>query len=120
MANDILISLFRTLSSMGVVLRPGHFLTLRSAYLRDAQDAIRQYHADSIFNGLEYDRHAEEGAVEVFARQITQAGDLFQQDPDGGESLPNWTRVITALPDLPQQLRDAAQQDMQSLSESKQ
>ena len=37
----------------------------RSAYLRLAQDAIRQYHADSLMNGLDYDRHSEEQAIEA-------------------------------------------------------
>jgi glucosyl-3-phosphoglycerate synthase len=111
MATDIMTSIFRTLASMGTVLQSGHFLTLRSAYLRNAQDAVRQYHADAVMNGLTYDRHEEERAVEGFARQITAAGEIFQQDPLGGESIPNWARVMAARPDLPQRLWDAAIED---------
>ncbi len=111
MATDILTTIFRTLASMGTVLEPGHFITLRSAFLRSAQDAIRQYHADAMMNGLEYDRHDEEQAVEGFAQQIMVAGEMFQQDPSGGEAIPNWSRVLTAFPDFPQELRQAVLAD---------
>lgn len=111
MATDILTTIFRTLASRGCILSSGHFPTLRSAYLRTAQDAIRQYHSDALINGLNYDRHAEEYTVEAFADRVTVAGEMFQQDPSGGEAIPNWTRVLTAFPDFPQQLRDAVRAD---------
>ena len=66
MATDILTNVFRTLASRGVVMQAGHFITLRSAYLRLAQDAIRQYNADALVNGLCFDRHNEEHAIEGF------------------------------------------------------
>jgi len=111
MATDILMSIFRTLASRGTVFQSGHFHTLRSAFLREAQDAIRKYHADALINGLHFDRHTEELAVEGFAEQITAAGDRFQEDPSGGEAIPNWTRVLAALPDFPSRLRNAAEED---------
>jgi len=116
MATDILTTIFRTLASMGTVLGPGHFITLRSAFLRSAQDAIRQYHADAVMNGLHYDRHDEEQAVEGFAGQIMVAGEMFQQDPSGGEAIPNWSRVLTAFPDFPDQLRQATLEDAGELT----
>lgn len=116
MAVDILTSIFRTLASMGTVLEPGHFMTLRSAYLRCAQDAIRQYHTDAMMNGLHFDRHEEEQAVEGFARQIVAAGEIFQREPAGGEAMPNWVRVLSAFPDFPQQLRQAAEEDRQEFA----
>jgi len=116
MATDIMTTIFRTLASMGVALHSGHFTTLRSAYLRAAQDAIRQYHADALINGLTLDRHAEEQAVEGFAGQITTAGEIFLEDPLGGEAIPNWNRVLAAFPDFPQRLWDAARQDADQLA----
>ncbi len=116
MAVDILTSIFRTLSSMGTVLQPGHFITLRSAYLRAAQDAIRHYHADALMNGLHFDRHEEEQTVEGFAQQIVVAGEIFQREPAGGEAIPNWVRVVSAFPDFPQQLRQAAEEDLQEFA----
>ena len=111
MATDILTSMFRTLASRGTVLSEGHFVSLRSAFLRAAQDAIRQYHADALINGLQFDRHAEEIAVEGFAEQIMAAGTAFREDPAGGESIPNWTRVLAAFPDFPERLREAVAAD---------
>ena len=116
MATDILTSIFRTLASMGKVLDSGHFVALRSSYLRSAQDAIRQYHSDALINGLRFDRHSEEQAIEGFARQITVAGEMFQADPLGGEAIPNWTRVLTAFPEFPQELRRAATRDAERLA----
>ena len=116
MAADILTSTFRTLASMGVMLDTDHFLTLRSAFIRNAQDSIRQYHADALMNGLEYDRHSEEQAVEGFAEQVMAAGEMFRNDPTGGEAIPNWTRVLTAFPKFPKELRAAVEADAQALS----
>ncbi len=111
MAGDILTSIFRTMASQGVVFEQGHFAVLRSAFLRSAQDAIRQYHADALINGLVYDRHAEEQAIEGFARQVTWAGNTFLEDPSGGHAIPNWARVLSAMPDFPRKLRQAVHQD---------
>jgi len=111
MARDILTTIFRVLASMGRTLDAGQFVTLRSAYLRLAQNAIRQYHADALINHLKCDRHEEEQAVEGFAGQIGVAGEVFLQDPLGGEAIPNWARVLSAFPDFPDRLRDAAAAD---------
>jgi glucosyl-3-phosphoglycerate synthase len=96
---------------MGKVLDQGHLITLRSAYLRSAQDAIRQYHADAVVNGLCYDRDLEEQAVEGFAHQISVASERYLQEPGGGRAMHNWTRVLSALPDFPHKLRDAVAAD---------
>jgi glucosyl-3-phosphoglycerate synthase len=111
MATDILTTIFRTLASRGVVFESGHFVALHSAFLRTAQDAVRQYHADALINGLKFDRHGEEEAIEAFAARIFAAGETFQQDPVGGAAIPNWTRVLAAFPDFPQLLRDAVAAD---------
>lgn len=111
MTADILASIYRTLASRGVVLGPSQFVTLRAAYLRAAQDAIRQYHADALLNSLEYDRHSEEQTIEGFAQQIIEVGAEYHTDPAGAAAMPTWTRVITALPDFPTRLRQAAAED---------
>ncbi len=111
MAADILTSIYRTLASRGIVFQTGHFISLRAAYLRAAQDAIRQYHADAVLNSLRYDRHEEEQAIEGFAQLIIEAGNLYQSDPAGTASMPTWSRVITALPDFPLRLREQATAD---------
>lgn len=111
MATDILTTIYRTLAGQGTVLDTCHFVTLRAAYLRSAQDAVRQYNADAILNGLSFDRNAEEAAVESFATRVLEAGELFRNDPSGAEAIPNWARVLTAFPEFPQTLRQAAADD---------
>ena len=111
MCSDILKSIFHTLASRGVVFSPGHFISLRFAYMRMAQDAIRQYHADALINSLTFNRHGEEQAIEAFSQQITAVGDAIYENPSAGESIPTWTRVLTTLPDFPQQLRQVAIDD---------
>jgi glucosyl-3-phosphoglycerate synthase len=116
MAKDILANIFRTLASRGMVFSKGHFITIQTAYLRLAQDAIRQYHADSLMNGLEYDRHVEEQTVEGFAELITETGDAVHEDPSGRPTLPTWTRVVTAMPDFPRRLREIADADAEEFA----
>ena len=116
MARDILTTIFRTLTSMGVALPAEHFASLRAAYLRSAQDMIRQYHADAVVNALKFDRHKEEKAIESFGEQITAAGEEMQADPVGGQFIPNWTRVLTAFPNFPQRLREAVSDDAAAIS----
>jgi glucosyl-3-phosphoglycerate synthase len=111
MSTDICASIFRTLASRGTVFQAEHFVTLRAAYLRTAQDAVRQYHADAMVNGLEFDRHAEEQAVDGFAKQLGAAGESFLSDPSGSEAIPNWSRVLAVSPEAPEELRDAVRLD---------
>jgi len=119
MATDILTSIFRTLASMGTRLHAEDFATIRSAYLRNAQDAIRQYAADAVMNGLQLDRHEEELMSESFAQQIIPAGETVRQDPTGSNDIPNWARILSAFPDMPNQLRAAAKDDRQEFGQGK-
>jgi glucosyl-3-phosphoglycerate synthase len=107
MAIDILTTVYRTLASQGVILSEDTFITLRSLFLRTAQDCIRQYAADARVNGLEYDRHAEESMIDAFASCITTSAEIFRRDPNGAQAIPNWTRVRAAFPDFVDRLRDA-------------
>ena len=116
MALDILTNVIRTLASRGIIFESGHFQAIRAGYLRTAQDAIRQYHADALLNGLTFDRHAEEQAVEGFASQVSVAGDEYFSNPSGAAAIPNWTRVLTAFPDFPQRLRQAVRRDSEELN----
>lgn len=112
MADDIVVTIYRTLASRGVVLDVGHLVTIRSAYLRAAQDSIRQYSADALMNGLSFDRHGEEQAIEAFAEAIGRSGTRYVEDPVGQPALPTWSRVIDAIPDISSRLRAVAVQDL--------
>ncbi|GBC78748.1 Glucosyl-3-phosphoglycerate synthase [bacterium HR08] len=111
MAVDIAKTLFRTLSAEGVVFTSGVFRTLRSTYIRTAEDMISRYHADALINGLFFDRHEEEVAVEAFARALSLAAEAFMEDPLGVPLIPNWNRVTAALPDFFEELLEVVRED---------
>lgn len=107
MARDIAKTLLRTLTMEGVVFPAGFYTTLRVAYLRTAQDAVRAYHDDSRINGLFYDRHVESAAAEMFARALDRACEEFESDPLAYTGLPNWNRVTSAIPNFLDTYQDA-------------
>jgi glucosyl-3-phosphoglycerate synthase len=111
MVFDIASSLIRNLASYGVQFDSGFLNTIRAAYLRKAQDAIASYSDDAALNGLVFDRHEEELAVETFSRALAAAGLGFVRDPMGAPQIPNWNRVASALPDFLDELRDAVEGD---------
>jgi glucosyl-3-phosphoglycerate synthase len=111
MVVDIASSLIRNLASYGVEFDAGFLNTLSVAYLRLAQDAVAAYGAGAALNGLAFDRHAEELAVETFSRALRTAGLSFVRDPMGAPQIPNWNRVTSALPDFLQALREAVEAD---------
>jgi glucosyl-3-phosphoglycerate synthase len=107
MAVDIIKHLLRTLSAAGVVLPEGSFKSMRVAYQRYAEDAVADSYAVSVFNGLAYDRHAEEEVIETFSLALAEGCQQFQDDPLGTPALPNWARVVSALPDIGNRLLKA-------------
>jgi len=111
MVVDIAASLIRNLASYGVQFDAGFLNTLIAAYVRTAQDAIARYCDDAALNGLVFDRHEEEVAVETFSRALRAAGLSFVRDPMGAPQIPNWSRVTSALPDLLDELRGAVEAD---------
>ena len=111
MAGDIAASLIRNLASYGVTFDAGFLNTLIAAYVRTAQDAVASYHADALLNGLYFDRHGEEVAVETFSRALRAAGLGFVRDPMGAPQIPNWSRVHAAVPRASDQLLAAVEED---------
>jgi glucosyl-3-phosphoglycerate synthase len=104
MAVDIVKHLLRTLSASGVVLPEGSFKSMRVAYRRYAEDAVADYYAVALFNGLVFDRHEEEEVMTTFSRALAEGCEQFMDDPLGTPSLPNWARVHAALPDAGERL----------------
>lgn len=113
MTKEIGLTMFNALASEGIVLSSAFFRSLRTTYLRCAQDAIRQYSDLSDINGLKYDRHTEDGLAEAFSRALEKAAENFLRDPTGLPSIPNWNRVCAAIPDIYRQLRRAVKSDNQ-------
>jgi glucosyl-3-phosphoglycerate synthase len=94
-----------------VVLSEELFRTLLAEYIRTAEDSIVRYHADAMINGLEFDRHTEETAVHVFVRGLGLAAESFLADSLGTPLIPNWNRVVAAVPDIFARLEEAVEQD---------
>jgi len=96
MVRDIFKTLLRVLTEEDRVQISETFLTsLRVVYQRVARDCIRQYHADAVFNCLQYDRHLEETIVERFSRHMLEAGKEYLQKPVGTR-IPDWLRTMSA------------------------
>jgi glucosyl-3-phosphoglycerate synthase len=79
--------------------------------VRMAEDTINRYQGDAWINGLAFDRHAEETAVDAFARGIRIASEQFFEDPLGAPLIPNWNRVVSAFPNFFEELCTAVQDD---------
>jgi glucosyl-3-phosphoglycerate synthase len=111
MTVDIAKTLFRTLAAEGVVLSEGVLRSLQAQYVRSAEDTITRYYADARINGLSFDRHAEEDAVHAFTHGLRLAAESFLADPLGAPLIPNWNRVVAAIPDIFAQLNEAVELD---------
>jgi glucosyl-3-phosphoglycerate synthase len=111
MAVDISKALFRILAAEGVRFDGGTMRTLRINYVRTAEDTISRYSADAMINGLHFDLHEEETVVETFAQALKLAAEEFFADPLGTPLLPNWNRVISALPAFLDALNEAVEAD---------
>ena len=104
MSGEIFKTLLRTLIEQDniQVSRP-FLLSLRVLYQRNAQDAIRKYHADAHINGIKYDRHMEETMVEKFSQELMIAGNKYMQKPVGTR-MPDWLRTISAKKKIREEL----------------
>ena len=111
MSADIAKHLFRQIAIEGVAISDGFFKSVKAAYLREAQDAIRKYADDAAANGLPYDRHVEGTAVETFARAVDTAGKIVVEDPLGAPLISNWNRVTSAIPEFLDRFRAAVEED---------
>lgn len=114
MGTDIAKCIFRTMASRGYTLTNEFFISLKSCYLRIAQDFIARYEYDSALNGLRYDRHREGSQAEAFVRCIESAGEQFLETPVEVPYIPNWNRVVSAVPNIFELLIKAVEDDNKS------
>ena len=107
-AEESLITLFRTMTETdGIEVSASFLKSLQVMYRRFAQDKVRQYHADAVCNGLEFDRHQEETYVDRLSDIIVSAGEKYLINP-AKTQLPGWLRTIAAMPNIREELREAA------------
>jgi len=116
MSIDISKAFFRKLATDGIVFNPGIFRSLKATYYRIALDLIDSYRCDAEMNGLNFDVHAEEQIVELFAENIMIAGEVFLSRPMEQPFIPHWNRVVSAIPSIFDQLLDAVEQDQKDNS----
>ena len=111
MSIDISKVLIRKLASQGEVFSMSIFRSLKATYFREALDFVQIYKKDAMMNSFEIDVHEEESAVELFAKNIMEAGQIFLDSPMESPNIPTWNRVDTAFPDFLDKLRLAVELD---------
>ncbi len=111
MCVDIAKSIFRTLASEGIVFSDGFFKTLFATYARSAQDVLKRYEDDASINSLYFDRHEESLSIETFTNGIKTAAKVMMKDPLGVPLISSWDRVIAAVPEILDKIREAVEED---------
>ncbi len=111
MAMDITKALYRKLAIQGVAITTDAFRVLRATYYRTALDMIDAFEHDAKMNGLAFDRHGEELAVELFSDVITASGHVYSESPGDKPFVPSWNRVQSAFPDILERLYQAVEAD---------
>jgi len=115
MSMDICKAVFRKLAIQGETFSVEKFRTIKATYYRKALDFVEVYEAEAVINGLAYDRHAEEQAVELFAANLVQAGAYYLENPMDAPFIPAWNRVISAVPDVLDELQAAVEGDREEM-----
>jgi glucosyl-3-phosphoglycerate synthase len=111
MSQDIAKSFYRKLATEGIQMNQAFFRSLKASYLRKALDMVEMYYHDAKINALAFNRHAEEEAIEVFQQSIVEAGQAFLDNPLEAPFIPNWKRVLSAMPNFTTRLREAVAED---------
>ncbi len=111
MSVEIAKSLFRKLATEGISLSIEDIRSIKATYFRIALDCIEQYYYDARINGLAFDRHQEEGSIDLFTESVMKAGESFLANPMEAPFIPNWNRVLSAIPDFGEQMRQAVAAD---------
>lgn len=113
MSIDIAKAMYRKLAIQGETFSIDKVRTIKATYYRVALDFIELFEADAAMNGLTFNRHGEEEAVELFAANVVKAGAEFRETPMDTPFIPPWNRVISAVPGVLQQLHEAVELDME-------
>ena len=111
MSIDIIKTFIKKLATQGNSFSRETFRSLKATYYRSALDMIDIYRSDATMNGLKFDSHTEEEAVELFAINIMKAGDDFYVNPMDTPFIPTWSRVKSAIPDFLTKLKNAVTED---------
>lgn len=116
MSIDICKAFIRKLATEGQTFNTETFRTLKATYYRIALDYVETYRHDALMNGLKLDLHSEEEAVEMFAQNILEAGNTFLEQPMETPFIPSWNRVISAMPNVLAEIKEAVEADYDEFS----
>ena len=111
MSIDITKAVIRKLASQGETFSMSIFRSLKATYYREALDFVQIYKKDALMNKYEIDVHEEETAVELFAKNIMIAGEVFLDSPMESPNIPTWNRIDTAIPSFLENLKNAVKKD---------
>ena len=111
MSIDIIKTLIKKLATQGNSFSLETFRSIKATYYRTALDMIDIYRSDALMNGLKYDSHIEEKAVELFALNIMKAGESFFENPMDTPFIPTWSRVNSAIPNFMNRLKQKVELD---------
>ena len=111
MSIDIIKTFIKKLATQGNTFSKEKFRSLKATYYRSALDLIDIYRNDADMNGLKFDSHTEEKAVELFAINIMKAGEAFILNPMDTPFIPTWSRVKSAIPDFLKRLKEVVNED---------
>ena len=116
MSIDIITTMIKKLATQGNSFSLETFRSLKATYYRSALDLIDIYRTDADINGLKFDSHSEEKAVELFALNIMKAGESFFKNPMDTPFIPTWSRVKSAIPDILTRLKYTVEEDNKKYS----
>ena len=116
MSIDIIKTFIKKLATQGNSFSREKFRSLKATYYRSALDLIDIYRSDADMNGLQFDSHTEEKAVELFAINIMKAGEAFIQNPMDTPFIPTWSRVKSAIPNFLTRLKETVNEDNKKYS----
>jgi glucosyl-3-phosphoglycerate synthase len=105
MTLDIAGSMIRCLEKHGVAFRGDQLQRIANCYPDHAGAKVRQYEADALMNGFEYNRAEEIGAVNSFSDSLHEA---IAASGESKEALPAWSQVEREAPGVMRRLRDCA------------
>lgn len=111
MSIEISRAVFAKLAANGAVFSKGLIRSIKATFNRVSLDFLDQYYADAVINGLTLDRHLEEQAIDLFSANVYHAGLMFLDNPMQVPTIPSWKRVISAIPDFYEKLREAVEMD---------
>lgn len=112
MSTDIAKAFFRKLATKGSRFDNGTFRTIKATYYRLALEFVEAHYNVARMNGLSFDIHKEEKAVELFAKNILVAGQAFMEYPMQRPFMASWNRVTSAFPDIVEQMQTTVAADM--------